>query len=44
MNIVQGDGNPGSFKARPEKLRTLEKDCHGDQDFIFHPYVRISGI
>ena len=52
MNIVQGDGNavfkipgnPGSFKARPGKLRTLDKDCRADRDFILDPYVRISEV
>ena len=44
MNIVQGDGNPGSFKARPGKLLTLEKDCRRDPVFILDPCARISGI
>ena len=42
--LLLDTGNPGSFKARPGKLRTLDKDCRGDRDFILNPYVRISEV
>ena len=29
---------------RPGKLRTLEKDCRGDRDFILDPYARIPRV
>ena len=52
VNTVQSDGNavfshlatPGSFKAHPGKLQTLEKDYRGDRDFILDPYARIPEV
>ena len=52
MNIVQDDGNTVfsnlatlvHSKLARGKLRTLEKDCRSDRDFILDPYVRIPEV